>query len=75
MLILTDSSTSLTSNDQNNQTCMEHAKAFTESTLDALTASYEKINLTPNKNSPNPTGLDYTAADEALKHVGDVLSI
>ncbi|CAF0707342.1 unnamed protein product [Brachionus calyciflorus] len=50
-------------NEGNNQTCMEHAKAFHDSTLEALSASYDKITV-----STNATGIyDHTAAEEALK--------
>ena len=52
--------------EQNNQTCNEHAKAFSESTLEALTASFERI--LPNKNKSDES-VSLFGLEEALKHV------
>ena len=50
------------STEQNSQTCLEHAKAFHDSTLEALMAGYDKISVS--------TGvMDHSVADEALKFV------
>lgn len=62
-----------TSHEQLYQACMEHAKAFTESTLEALTSCLDRINL----QSTTGGRLDYTAAEEALKYVSkfDLLTL
>lgn len=46
--------------EQNNQTCNEHAKAFNESTYEAITASFEKL-VQPLTN--------LVTLEEALKYV------
>ena len=50
--------------EQNNQTCNEHAKAFSESTYEALNAAFDRIS--PNK-TPETT-VTYSL-EEALKYV------
>ena len=55
--------TSAAANEQTNQTCIEHAKAFTDSTLDALTSSFDRI-LTTRANN--------YGIEDALKHAIDV---
>ena len=59
-----DSGNAQQSNEQMNQACMEHAKAFTDSTFEALTSSLDRIQLQASRGGI----LDYTAAEEALKH-------
>ena len=52
--------------DQNHQTCLEHAKAFMDSTLDALSASFDLILQTNDSKSDIP--IEY-GAELALKNV------
>jgi hypothetical protein len=69
---LNDSAAAVTYNfDQSNQTCMEHAKAFSDTTLHALASSYDQLRVATSWSGVgvnNESVSDFELAERAFQH-------
>ena len=63
--MLKDSTSPIT--DQNNQTCIEHAKAFKDSIIDCFSSSFEKLTLNKNLNADVSSNTIITIANSGLE--------